>query len=113
MKAGSGELHPTSGSKGFAIGTTHLCKNRKGEPPAKIVRTRRGVNPQWRVAFRSEGNSLVFARGGGNRGRWPSLVRVRVDHFFSTLVQFNTTCSDVAPFWSADFISKKRRPSVS
>jgi hypothetical protein len=34
-------------------------------------------------------------------------------HFFSSLIQFNTTCSDVGPFWSADFISKKRLPSVS
>ena len=34
-------------------------------------------------------------------------------YLFSSRDQFKTTCKDADPFWSADFIIRKRRPSVS
>ena len=51
--------------------------------------------------------------GGATISQGRSLVPRGCSHRFTSLVQFNTTCSDVGPFWSADFIIRKRRPSVS
>jgi hypothetical protein len=43
----------------------------------------------------------------------PDSLRGECFHLFSSRVQFSTTCSDAGPFWSADFIIRNRRPSVS
>ncbi len=51
--------------------------------------------------------------GGATISKGRRLVPRGCSHLFTSLVQFNTNCSDVGPFWSADFIIRKRRPSVS